>query len=96
MNKRDHIVYDSTFEQGKPYGAITCPKCDAKVLYGQHGKTRPKYCPTCEKDEMIKFFGSEYRDCLDDEQAQTYIASELRMPMPSIRLKSVQELISNG
>ena len=92
---QDRIAYDETFEQGKSFGVITCPKCNTKVLYGQHGETRPKYCPRHEKEEFGKILQSEASDLIrdDGEFAVKRIMQELRMPMPPIERKTIQTLV---
>ena len=93
--KRDRIKYDATFEQGKEFGVITCPKCNMKVLYGQHGSTRPKYCSRHEKEEYAKLAQSENFSRLSPEHKHKLIMDSLRMPMPPITRKTIQELVSN-
>lgn len=92
--KRDRISYDETFQQGFDYGAITCPKCNCKVLYGLLG-TRPKYCPTCQQLEYNKFAQSLHFSRLAKDQKHKYIMDELRMPMPTSKKRTVQELVSD-
>jgi uncharacterized Zn finger protein (UPF0148 family) len=90
----DQITYDASFEQGKVFGSITCPKCNIKVLYGLEG-TRPKYCPTCEKSEYNKIIQSLHFSKLTKEQAHKYVMDELRSPIKSIVRKTIQEMVSD-
>jgi uncharacterized Zn finger protein (UPF0148 family) len=92
---QDNLTYDDNFEQGKDFGSITCPKCNMKVLYGQHGITRPKYCSRCEKEEYTKLASSENFSRLSKEHKHKLIMDALRMPMPSITRKTIQELVSS-
>ena len=91
----DPITYDGSFQQGDPFGSITCPKCNIKVLYGLQG-TRPKYCSRCEKAEYAKLSQSLHFSRLTAEQKHKYITDELRMPQQSISRKSIQEMVANA
>lgn len=84
---------DETYEYGKEFGTISCPKCDCRVVYGVHGKTRPKYCPLCEKSEFEKVRQSEYFKRLTAEQRDHYIMLELRSPAPPPTHKTIQQLV---
>lgn len=90
----DPLTYDETFKQGDDFGSITCPKCNIKVLYGLTG-TRPRYCSKCEKTEYAKLSQSLNFSRLTKEQKHKHIMDDLRMPMPPLTRKTIQELVSN-
>jgi hypothetical protein len=93
--KHDKIVHDASYEHGKDYGSITCPKCNRHVIYGLHCATRPKYCPDCERIEFTKIAQSETSDLIRENKATMTIRimQELRMPMSMTKRKTVQELV---
>ena len=90
----DRVRYDATYTAGKDFGAITCPRCDCKVLYGTDAPTRPKYCPDCESRLKETYLASEYWDKVDKAERESMVMQELRMPMPAQHKKTVQEVFN--
>lgn len=75
------IKYDHTYVAGKPFGVITCVRCNCRVRYGLEGGTRPKYCHEHETEEFNKLIQSEYWMKIEPTLRRDRIMQDLRVKL---------------
>ena len=85
--------HDREYKPGDEWASITCPRCNCRVVYSLKAETRPKYCPDCEDAEYYKFMKSEYWKNLDLDTRHDRVMQELRMLMPLVQNRTVQEMV---
>jgi hypothetical protein len=70
--------YDPSYKETTAHACITC-KCGTKVWYGcaKRHLTRPKYCASCTRTEVVKI-ASRYERTVDAAELQRIMDWELR------------------